>query len=74
MTETKNMPNLEKKVEKAVKIAADRQPSATYTLKSFRGVIQKLITAKMVTEAEGKTLKELHKTVLSRWIGLELGN
>lgn len=52
----------------------ERNPSTTYTIKSFRGVIVKMQTLKMITEPEAKTLKELHKTVLSRWIGLELGN
>lgn len=51
----------------------ERNPSQTYTLKSFRGVVEKLGKAKMVTPEEYETLKKLHKTVLIRWIGLEIG-
>lgn len=51
----------------------ERNPSTTYTIKSFRGVIVKMQTLKMINPGETETLKKLHKTVLERWIGLELG-
>lgn len=51
----------------------ERNPSATYTIKSFRGVIVKMQSLKMLKPDEAETLKKLHKTVLERWIGLELG-
>lgn len=51
----------------------ERNPSTTYTIKSFKGVIQKMHKLKMVDDKEFQTLKDLHKKVLNRWIGLELG-
>lgn len=51
----------------------ERNPSATYTLKSLKLVIQKLEKLKMANAAEIKQLKGLQKTLVNRWIGLELG-
>lgn len=51
-----------------------RNPSTTFTIKSFKGVIVKMQTLKMITNDEAQNLKELHKKVLNRWIGMELGD
>ena len=52
--------------------AADRNPSATYTLKSFKGNITKIEKLKMATPQEITTLKTMYKTIFQRWIGGDL--
>lgn len=52
----------------------ERNPSATFTIKSLAGNIKKLEKLKMCTDEEIRILKEIHKATLTRWIsiGLEL--
>jgi len=53
---------------------AERNPSLSYTVKSFTGVIRKMKKLKMLTEEEETQLRAIHKNVVAKWvsIGLEL--
>lgn len=51
----------------------ERNPSSTYTIKSLAGNITKLEKLKMCNEEELKTLKKIHRAVMERWIGGNLG-
>lgn len=58
---------------KTVPQKEERNPSSTYTIKSLAGNIKKLEKLKMCTEEEVKQLKKIHKAVMERWIGGNLG-
>ena len=61
----------DKKAETAKKTDTpqERQASATYTMKSLRGNIQKLENLKMATKEELAELKKHYETIVKRWIG-----
>lgn len=47
--------------------------SVSYTVKAVGQHIKKLHEAKMTTEEENKTLLEIHKKLIERWISMEMG-
>lgn len=55
------------------KKAEERNPSSSYTIKSLGGNIKKLEKLKMCTPEELKLIKDIHKRILERWIGIEMG-
>lgn len=55
------------------KVAEERNPSSTYTIKSLAGNIKKLEKLKMCTTEELGQLKKIHRAVMERWIGGNLG-
>ena len=59
-------------VLEALKKASDRNPSATYTIKSFKGNIKKMEVLKMCTPKELEQLKEIHKAIVQRWIAMDM--
>lgn len=72
------MENTNTKTEKAqgantVPEKEERNPSSTYTIKSLAGNIKKLEKLKMCTPEEIKELKRMHKGIMERWIGGNLG-
>ena len=57
---------------KTAETVKDRQPSTTYTIRQFGEMIKKLEKLKMTTKEETAKLREIQKTVVTRWIGGEL--
>lgn len=49
-----------------------RAVSETYTLKSFKKILEKIENLKMVTPEELKQLQAIHKTLVERWIARSL--
>lgn len=47
--------------------------STTYTVQRYKKTIETLQEAKLITEEELITLKEIHAKMLQRWIALEMG-
>lgn len=47
--------------------------SATYTLQRFKGTIETLTEAKMITHEELEQLKTIHIKMMERWISQEMG-
>lgn len=66
------MKDLGKTIEEKVE-EKKRKVSVSYTVKQFKEMIKKFEEAKMITEEEKTTLTELHKTIVQRWIGIEMG-
>lgn len=56
-------PTTEKKKQKV---------SISYTLKSFKENIRKLVTEKIITVEDGEALKQIHRKAVEHWIGLEM--
>lgn len=51
------------------KVAVERNPSSTYTIKSLAGNIKKLEKLKMCNKEELDQIKKIHRTILEHWIG-----
>lgn len=51
---------------------APRTPNTIYTLKQMRTMINKIAVQKMASVEELTQLRNIHKTMTERWIGLEL--
>ena len=49
-----------------------KKVSTSFTVRQFKGNIEKMEATKMATEEELKTLKEIYKKVFERWMGLEM--
>lgn len=47
----------------------EQKISESYTIKAFAKHITNMKKAKMITEEEYKKLKDLHITIMNRWIG-----
>lgn len=67
-----NMAEIDKTAD-TVKKTEERNPSSTYTIKSLAGNIKKLEKLKMCNTEELTQLKKIHKTIMERWIGGNLG-
>lgn len=50
----------------------ERNPSLSYTIKSLNGNIKKLKKLKAISDDEVKTLTEIHKNLVLRYIGAEM--
>lgn len=73
-TTTPNITKLEEiEVKEEIMGKKEKKVSITYTLRAFKNNADKLRLAKMITEEEEKTLKDIHAKMLNRWIGIEMG-
>lgn len=58
--------------DKMAEKAKERNPSATYTIKSLAGNIRKLEKLKMCTPEELENVKIIYRAVKARWIALDM--
>lgn len=49
-----------------------KKVSTSFTVRQFKGNIEKMEATKMATAEELVTLKEIYKKVFERWMGLEM--
>lgn len=58
--------------EQITGVKKERKPNTIYTLKAYKEHIEKLGKHKVATKEEMKTLKEIHRKMVERWIGLTI--